>query len=72
MFPFSKSNHIGKALFSIKIKEIIKKLKIKYRVGVGMGFIAPIRWHPFNNLNKNYYLYSIHYYCILFYNVLQY
>ncbi len=38
-------------LFSIKMKEIIKKLKIKVPGRVRKGFIVPIRWHPFNNLN---------------------
>ncbi len=34
--PFQISNRIRKAfIFFIKIKEIIKKLKIKYRVGLG-------------------------------------
>ncbi len=35
--PFQISNHITseKHLFLVKIKEIIKKLKVKYRVGLG-------------------------------------
>ncbi len=59
--PFGKlffslfKSHIAseRQLFSIKMKEIIKKLTIKYQVGLGdrKGFIDPIRWHPFNNLN---------------------
>ncbi len=32
---FQISYRIGRHLFSIKMKEIIKKLKIKYRVGLG-------------------------------------
>ncbi len=43
-----------KHLFSIKIKEIIKKyyyLNIKVLIKYREGFIVPIRWHPFNNLN---------------------
>ncbi len=48
---FSSERH----LFFIKLKEIIKKLKIKYRVGVGRALLSVltllyIRWHPFNSL----------------------
>ncbi len=38
-------------LFSIKMKEIIKKLKIRVSGRCREGFIVPIMWHPFNNLN---------------------
>ncbi len=35
--PFQLSYCIGKAFIFYKIKEIIKKLKLKYRVGLGVG-----------------------------------
>ncbi len=38
-------------LFSIKMKEVIKKLKIRVSGRVREGVIVPIRWHAFNNLN---------------------
>ncbi len=54
LFFFVFKSHITseRRLFSIKMKEIIKKLT-KYQVGLWdrKGFIDPIRWHPFNNLN---------------------
>ncbi len=56
VFSLFKS-HISseRHLFLIKLKEIIKKLKIKYRVGVGRALLSVltllyIRWHPFNSL----------------------
>ncbi len=43
-----------KHLFLIKMKEIIKvENKVSGWVRCSEGFIDPIRWHPFNNLNSN-------------------
>ncbi len=48
---FSPFSNLIRHLFSIKMKEIIKKLKIKVSGRCRERFIVPIRWHPFNNLN---------------------
>ncbi len=68
-FFFQISYHIGRHLVSIKMKEIIKvEYKVSVRVG-REGFIVPIMWHPFNNINIIMYTqYVIAYYFIMYYN----
>ncbi len=39
-FSIFKSTHIAKAFIFNKMKEIIKKLKIKYRVGVERALLS--------------------------------
>ncbi len=49
--PFQISNHIRKAFLLKKNEGNNQEVENKVSGRCREGFIVPIRWHPFNNLN---------------------